>query len=80
MKQLTLGMVAHVDAGKTTLSESLLYTTGTIKIHSLTIIHRKEKEALLSFLRFLLLIIRITISRLLIHQDMLILVEKWNVH
>ena len=58
MKQLTLGMVAHVDAGKTTLSESLLYTTGTIKhqgacqiikIHSLTIIHRKEKEALLSF-------------------------------
>ena len=28
MKQLTLGMVAHVDAGKTTLSESLLYTTG----------------------------------------------------
>ena len=31
MKQLTLGMVAHVDAGKTTLSESLLYTTGTIK-------------------------------------------------
>lgn len=32
MKQLTLGMVAHVDAGKTTLSESLLYTTGTIKV------------------------------------------------
>lgn len=28
MKQLTLGMVAHVDAGKTTLSESLLYTKG----------------------------------------------------
>ena len=31
MKKITLGMVAHVDAGKTTLSESLLYTTGTIK-------------------------------------------------
>ena len=25
---LTLGILAHVDAGKTTLSEALLYTTG----------------------------------------------------
>lgn len=31
MKDLTLGMLAHVDAGKTTLSEALLYTCGTIK-------------------------------------------------
>lgn len=88
MKQLTLGMVAHVDAGKTTLSESLLYTTGTIK-HQGRVDHKdtfldyntqEEKEESLSFLRFLLLIIRITISHLLIHQGMLILVEKWNVH
>ncbi|WP_035779163.1 translation factor GTPase family protein [Butyrivibrio sp. MC2013] len=28
---LNLGILAHVDAGKTTLSESLLYTTGTIR-------------------------------------------------
>ena len=79
MKQLTLGMVAHVDAGKTTLSESLLYTTGTIK-HQGRVDHKDTFLALLSFIMFLLLIIRVTISRLLIHQDMLILVEKWNVH
>ena len=29
MKKIVLGIVAHVDAGKTTLSEALLYTTGT---------------------------------------------------
>ena len=31
MKKIVLGILAHVDAGKTTLSESLLYTSGTIK-------------------------------------------------
>ncbi len=31
MKKITTGIVAHVDAGKTTLSESLLYTAGTIR-------------------------------------------------
>lgn len=31
MKQFTLGILAHVDAGKTTLSEALLYEAGTIK-------------------------------------------------
>lgn len=31
MKQLILGMVAHVDAGKTTLTESLLYHGGSLK-------------------------------------------------
>ncbi len=31
MKQITTGIVAHVDAGKTTLSESLLYRTGSIR-------------------------------------------------
>ena len=30
-KQLTLGILAHVDAGKTTLSEAMLYTSGTIR-------------------------------------------------
>ena len=30
-KRLTLGILAHVDAGKTTLSEALLYTTGEIR-------------------------------------------------
>ncbi len=31
MKKLTIGIVAHVDAGKTTLSEQLLYLGGTIR-------------------------------------------------
>lgn len=31
MKKLVLGILAHVDAGKTTLSEALLYTTGQIR-------------------------------------------------
>ncbi|MCD8365107.1 MAG: TetM/TetW/TetO/TetS family tetracycline resistance ribosomal protection protein [Clostridiales bacterium] len=30
-KKITTGIVAHVDAGKTTLSESLLYTAGAIR-------------------------------------------------
>ena len=31
MKKLTAGILAHVDAGKTTLSEALLYTAGSIR-------------------------------------------------
>lgn len=31
MKKICLGILAHVDAGKTTLSEALLYETGTIR-------------------------------------------------
>lgn len=31
MKKLTIGILAHVDAGKTTLSESMLYMSGNIR-------------------------------------------------
>lgn len=31
MKKITIGILAHVDAGKTTLSEALLYTSGNIR-------------------------------------------------
>ncbi len=30
MKHIVTGIVAHVDAGKTTLSEALLYQAGTV--------------------------------------------------
>ena len=33
MKQIVTGILAHVDSGKTTLSEALLYTSGTIRSH-----------------------------------------------
>ena len=31
MKQIVAGMIAHVDAGKTTLSEALLYRSGALR-------------------------------------------------
>ncbi|MHB8131872.1 MAG: GTP-binding protein, partial [Mobilitalea sp.] len=31
MKRLVIGILAHVDAGKTTLAESMLYLTGSIR-------------------------------------------------
>lgn len=31
MKKIVIGILAHVDAGKTTLSESMLYTSGSIR-------------------------------------------------
>ena len=31
MKKITMGILAHVDAGKTTLSEDLLYLSGAIR-------------------------------------------------
>ncbi|WP_124068315.1 TetM/TetW/TetO/TetS family tetracycline resistance ribosomal protection protein [Clostridium sp. E02] len=40
MKQLTIGILAHVDAGKTTLSESILYESGVIP--SLGRVDRKD--------------------------------------
>ena len=31
MKTINIGIMAHVDAGKTTLTESMLYTSGAVK-------------------------------------------------
>ena len=32
MKKLVIGILAHVDAGKTTLSEALLYRSGAVRM------------------------------------------------
>ncbi len=49
MKKLTVGIIAHVDAGKTTLSEALLYISGKIKTlgrvdHRSTVLDNNELE------------------------------------
>ena len=41
MKKITLGILAHVDSGKTTLSEAFLYATG--KIRKLGRVYRPPK-------------------------------------
>ena len=33
MKNIVIGILAHVDAGKTTLSEAMLYQTGAIRLY-----------------------------------------------
>ena len=48
-KKITLGILAHVDAGKTTLSEALLYETGAIRSrgrvdHGDTLLDNDEME------------------------------------
>ena len=52
MKKLTVGILAHVDAGKTTLSEALLYLSGqTRKLgrvdHQDTVLDTDEQDHLL---------------------------------
>ena len=47
MKRLVIGILAHVDAGKTTLSEAILYTTGTIR--KLGRVDKKDAFILLHF-------------------------------
>ena len=47
MKKITTGIVAHVDAGKTTLSEALLYTAGNLPpagVSARTTGNRKRKQ------------------------------------
>ena len=47
MRRICTGLLAHVDAGKTTLAESLLYTGGSIR--KLGRVDHKEREELLFF-------------------------------
>ncbi len=42
LKRLTVGIIAHVDSGKTTLSESVLYKTGVL--HTLGSVNKKNSH------------------------------------
>ena len=57
-KHICVGILAHVDAGKTTLSEAILYTAGNLRKFG-----RVDNG-----------------DAFLIHRDMWIFQQKWNVH
>ena len=42
LRRLTVGIIAHVDSGKTTLSESVLYKTGVL--HTLGSVNKKNSH------------------------------------
>ena len=65
---INIGMLAHVDAGKTTLSEALLYKTGTIR----KLGRVDTRDAFLDTNKL--------VSRFLTPQDMLIFLLKWKEH
>ena len=77
-----IAIIAHVDHGKTTLVDELLKQSGVFRENQevaervMTLMILKEKDVLQFFQRTLLLLIRIQKLILLIHRDMLILVEK----
>ena len=85
---INIGMLAHVDAGKTTLSEALLYKTGTIrKLGRVDTrdafwipISRNVPAELRYFQSRLLWSLKKLVSRFLTPQDMLIFLLKWKEH
>ena len=44
MEKLVVGILAHVDAGKTTLSEGILYLTGKIRKLGQRTRHREQDQ------------------------------------
>ena len=59
MKKLTVGILAHVDSGKTTLSEALLYLSGRLR----TLGRVDKKDAFLDNFAIERLVIRIFLRK-----------------
>ena len=78
-KYLCAAMLAHVDSGKTTLSENILYKTGSIR--KLGRVDSKDTfldHYALERARGITIHWEIRKLRFLIHRDMWIFPRKWN--
>ena len=78
MKHITIGILAHVDAGKTTLSECMLYLSGQIRKlgrvdHKAAFLDTYELERERGITIFS------KQAELKIHRGMWISLQKWNV-
>ena len=85
---ITIGMLAHVDAGKTTLSEAILYSAGSIRKLGrvdnqdtfLDTVDMERARGITIFQSRQLIITMAVHIRCLIHLDMLIFRQRRREH